>query len=299
MITTHVSTRSRPHPIHLERSRVIPGVGLLALAAAMALATLLGPFGFGVIRFAVSESAETQLLGGEIITVVLAIPIAITAGVMTLRGLRLAPVLAIGPGIYATYMYIQYTLAPDFTRYEGNSERAFPLYLLLALGGWLIAAHSWIAITRLDLPDPGGRLGTITGVFLRTVNLLFALAWFASIAPIVAGRDPGSAYEADPTLFWMVRLMDLGFVIPLGTATAVALLSRLPVRARLLYAWHGAQTLLVSAVCGMAWMMAIRNDPEADPVFLVATTVISVTFIAVGVIHWRKASHVTGIDTIS
>ncbi len=299
MIATHVPVRYRPHPVPLARGRAIPGFGLLALAAGMAVAMLLGPLGFGVVSFAVSESAETQLLGGEVATMFLAIPLATVAGVLWLRGARLAPVLACGPGIYAAYMYAQYALAPDFTRYEGNSQRAFPLYLLLVLGGWLIAAHSWVALARLDLPAPGARLGMITGALLFILNLLFALAWIASIVPVVAGNEPGSAYLADPTLFWMVRLMDLGFVIPLGIATALVLLRRLPIRARLLYAWHGAQTLLVSAVCGMAWMMEVRNDPEADPVFLVATTLVSVAFIAIGSMLWRAARRATGIDTIS
>ena len=174
--TTHIPPWPRSHPIPLSRGRAIPGFGLLALAAGMTTATLLGPLGFGVVSFAVSESAETQLIGGELATIFLAIPLATVAGVLWLRGARLAPVLACGPGIYATYMYAQYALAPDFTRYDGNSARAFPLYLLLVLGGWLIASHSWVTIARLGLPDPAARLGTITGVILMVLNLLFAFA---------------------------------------------------------------------------------------------------------------------------
>lgn len=288
MSTLHLPTTSAPNTIATSARSQIAGVGLLALASGMAVATLLGPLGLGLIRFAVSPGAETQLLGGEIVTALLAIPIAAAAGVLTLRGSRRAPMLASGPGIYAAYMYTQYVLAPDFFRYEGNSERAFPLYLLLVAGGWMIAAHSWFTVVPFTI---GHGLGRGIGWMQVGINTLFAFAWIASILPIVLGREPDAAYLADPTLFWTVRLMDLSFVIPLGLVTGIALLRHHPAAPRLVALWLGAQTLLVSAVSGMAWMMQIRNDPARNPVFLVATTAIALAFMACWIRVWRDARH--------
>jgi hypothetical protein len=260
------------------------------LALGMVTSAVLGPLMLGIVTFPVSPAMENQLVGGEVVSLLLAAPVAALAGTLWLRGHRLAPVAAIGPAIYAAYMYAQYVVGPEYSRHEGNSERAFPLYLLLVLCGWLLAARSWVAIGALDLPALGPRLGRGLGLALVGLNTLFALAWIGSLVPLVTGSEPSAEYLADQTLFWVVRLMDLGFVIPVGLATGVTLLRKLPMATRLAYAWVGAQTLLTAAVCGMAWVMELRDDPAANPVFLVATTVMTLAFGAVSVTLWRRAT---------
>lgn len=272
------------------RREALPGLGMLLLAIGMVTSAVLGPLVTGIMSFAVSEDMENQLIGGEIASLLLAAPLATLTGLLWLRGHRLAPVVAIGPAIYATYIYTQYVIGPEYSRYDGNAERAFPLYLLLVLGGWSLAARAWIELSTLALPEPGPRLGHGLGWILIGLNSLFALAWLASIAGVIVRDAPTAEYRADTTLFWVVRLMDLGFVIPIGIITGVALLRRHPLRTRLTYAWLGAQTLLTSAVCGMAWVMTLRDDPAANPVFLVATTVIAVGLAGFVVALWRRAA---------
>ena len=52
-----------------------------------------------------------------------------------------AAIPGIGLLILALGMATSAVLSPEYSRYDGNSEPAFPLYLLLVLFGWLLAAR--------------------------------------------------------------------------------------------------------------------------------------------------------------
>jgi hypothetical protein len=97
------------------------------------------------------------------------------------------------------------------------------------------------------------------------------LAWIASVADVLNGGAVAQEYEKDQTLFWLIRLMDLGFVIPAALITAAGLLRRARWGTRLCYAFIGFQTLLVAAIGAMAALMTARDDPAASPVLLVVT----------------------------
>jgi hypothetical protein len=58
----------------------LTGVGLIGLGAGLAASAILGPLGLGRITFRVSASAESQLLGGEIVSLLAAAPLALAAG---------------------------------------------------------------------------------------------------------------------------------------------------------------------------------------------------------------------------
>jgi hypothetical protein len=246
-------------------------VALFTLGAGIAASGLLGPLVTGAIEFRVSETMENQLVGGEIISLAVAAPLAIVAGVLWLRGHRLAPVLALGPALYSIYMYVQYVIGPDYTRYEGNNENFFPLYLTLVILGWAIVIRAWPALGAANLQPPSTRLRRVTAGILLFLSVVFTLAWTASIVDVLNGGRPVEEHEKDPTLFWMIRLMDLGFVIPAGLITGIGLLRNALWADRLVYALMGVQTLLTGAVAGMAVVMELRDDPASNPALLVVT----------------------------
>jgi hypothetical protein len=210
------------------------------------------------------------LVGGEIISLFAAAPLAVLAGVLWLRGSRLAPVLALAPALYAVYMYVQYILAPEYKRYQGNNEYFFPLYAVLIILSWALAVHSWATSGRMQLGLPSNGLRQALAGLLILLSTVFTLTWVASIAEVLGGGSV-TEYEEHPTLFWLVRLMDLAFIIPVALITAWGLIRRAGWAVRLSYAVVGFQTLLVGAVAGMAW----RDDPAADPVLLAVTMVIT------------------------
>jgi hypothetical protein len=263
------------------------GFGLLALGVGMAVNAILGPLGLGVIDSRVSDNMQNQLLGGEIVSLLLAAPVAVVAGVLWLRGSQFAPPLAIAPALYAVYTYVQFIVGPDYTRYDGNNERAFPLYLLLIVLGWAIAISAWGALGRMALPAPSLGLARILAIILIAISVLIGFAWIASIAGVISGGSVTQEYRDDPTLFWMIRLMDLGFVIPAGLMTAVGLLRHAVWSNRLTWALIGFQTLLTGSVASMAIAMEVRDDPSANPVLLTVTVVTTLALIAVSALLLR------------
>ena len=89
-------------------------VALIVLGVLIAISAVLGPLVLGVVRFHVSAAAEAQLVGGEVVSLLVAAPLAIIAGLLWLRGNPLAPVLALGPSAYSLYMYVQYVVGPQY-----------------------------------------------------------------------------------------------------------------------------------------------------------------------------------------
>jgi hypothetical protein len=258
----------------------------------MAASAILGPLVLGVIEFRVSENAEGQLIGGEIVSLFVAAPLAVLAGAFWLRGHRLAPVLAIGPALYALYLYVQLIVGPDYHRYPGNNERFFPLFLAVVILGWALALRAWSAVGVAQLPAPAAGLRRLLAGILIILSGIFALAWTASIADVLVGESVAQAYEEDPTLFWLVRLMDLGFVIPAALITGVGLLRRAPWATRPAYAVTAFLTLEVGAVAGMSTAMTVRDDPAADPVLLVVTVISTLALVLLDARLLRQAQTV-------
>jgi hypothetical protein len=246
----------------------LTGIALIVLGIGAAVSAILGPLVLGVIQFRVSESAENQLIGGEIVSLCAVAPLAIGAGVLWLRGHRLAPVLALGPAGYAVYTYVQFVIGPEYARYAGNNERFFPLFLALIILGWFIAARAWSALGAASLPPiPDGTRRLLAGLLI-VVAVAFALLWSKSIADVLGGTE-SQAYRDDTTLFWLVRLMDLAFIIPASLLTGIGLPRRVPWAARLAYGLVLFLTLEVGAVAAMAVSLAVRDDPSASPAFVV------------------------------
>lgn len=258
------------------------GAGSIALGVGIIATAALGPLVSGAIEFRVSDGAENQLIGGDVVSLVAAGPLAIAAGALWLRRHRLAPLLAVGPALYSVYMYFQFIIGPDYVRYDGNSEDYFPLFIALVVGGWAVALAAWMSAKGVALPEPGNGLRRSTAGVMIFLSVVFALSWTVSIADVVNDGAPVEVYENDPTLFWLVRTMDLGFVIPAGLITGVGLLMRKPWATILAYAFLGAQMLLAGAVAGMAVNMELTDDPDAEPalmvVMLLATAALAVLY---------------------
>lgn len=199
----------------------------------------------------------------------------------------MAPFVAAGPSAYALYTYVQFVLVPDYSRYAGNNERYFFFYLVLIILGWttLLAACRAIALNR---PTVSARLGRTMGVAMLVVGIAFALAWIGSIARLSNPPLPAE-YLEHPTGFWLIRLMDLGFVIPVGLATGWSLVRQSEWAARWAYSFIGMQTLLTCAVAGMAIRMALRDDPAVTPPLLVVSTTGAVAFLTLYIVALRGA----------
>ncbi|HEV8447801.1 MAG TPA: hypothetical protein VGQ44_13310 [Gemmatimonadaceae bacterium] len=270
------------------RNRRIVGATLIALGAAIASNAVLGPLVLGVIRIHESPAMETQLLGGELTSLFIAAPLAIAAGIAWWRGDRLAPFLAAGPSAYALYTYVQFVLVPDYSRYPGNNENYFFLYLSLVIAGWTMLLAACRAIAA-GAPRIDTRLARTTGAAMLAVGSSFALAWVGSIVRLSNPPLP-TEYLEHPTAFWLIRLMDLGFVIPASLTTGWLLVRGAESAGRWAYGFIGMQTLLTCAVAGMAIRMALRDDPAVTTPLLVVSTTGAGVFLVLYVLALRNAA---------
>jgi hypothetical protein len=96
------------------------GVGLLLLllGALLLVNTVLGPLVGDVVTYDFTETIDNQLVGLEIVTVLLVVPVTAWAAILALRGHPAAPLLAIGPAAYTCYMFVQYVLGPEYDQYS-------------------------------------------------------------------------------------------------------------------------------------------------------------------------------------
>ena len=125
------------------------GWGLLALAAALAVNSILGPFAAGVVEYPVSETLGNQTIGLDAASLLVVAPILCALGLLALRGHTATPVLSLGPAGYVAYMFVQYVAGPD----HRVSPPVLGLQLGLFAGGWLLAGLAW----RIDAAESSTR----------------------------------------------------------------------------------------------------------------------------------------------
>lgn len=250
-------------PVQEPGSRWL-GAGLVLLGLGAAALAVLGPLVTGVIRYPVSEGARNQVVGGDVAGLVLVAPVALAAGVLALRRHPAGPVLAQGPAAYALYMYAQLALGGDPSRYEGNVERFFPLLLGLFVLAGAVAVRAWTLTDPDRLPPSPRWLERTLAAFFLAVAAFLALGLHLPGLVAVWQGQPGPEYLADPVVFWLVKFMDLGLVVPLLAAVAAGLLRARRWARGARYAAASWAALLGSSVAGMAIVMQVSGDPAAS-----------------------------------
>ena len=261
--------------------RVWLTAGLFVLGVGAALVALLGPLAGDLIRYHASEGAVNQIIGGDVAGLLLVAPVSFLAGILVWRGKLAGPVLALGPSVYALYMYSQLALGGDFVRYPGNSERFFLLYLGLFVLAGAIAISAWGSIDFDRLPANRRWVDRTIGTFFLVVAAFLVVGLhLPGLVDAWADQPTSTEYLADPAVFWLVKFMDLGIVVPGLVLAGVGILRARPGAAKLKYAMAGWAALLGSSVAGMAIVMQLRGDAAASA----ANTIVFGMFAAIAVV---------------
>lgn len=260
------------------------GIGLLALGIGSATLALLGPLVAGVVRYHASAGAVRQVVGGDVAGLVLVAPVALVAGVLVLRGRRAGAALGLAPAGYVLYTATQLGIGGEVFRYPGNSERFFPLFLGLFLLAGAVLQAAWRALPADRLPAPARPLRLAIGTFaLLVATFLLVGLHLPGLLDAWTAAPTSAEYRADPGLFWLVKWMDLGIVVPLAVVTAVGLLADRASLRKLAYAVVGWSALLGSSVAGMAIVMQVHGDPGASVANVAAFGAFAVVGIAAAV----------------
>lgn len=282
--TRHVGTASEKQARKQSR-KVWLAVGLFVLGTGAALVVLLGPLVGDVIRYHASEGAINQIVGGDVAGLVLVAPLSLLAGALVWRGHRAGLVLALGPAVYALYMYSQLALGGDFVRYPGNSERFFLLYLGLFVVAGAIVIRAWTMISVDRLPATARWVDRTLAIFFLVVALFLVVGLhLPGLVDAWADQPTSTEYLADPVVFWLVKFMDLGIVVPALVVTGVGILRARPWAIKVKYAAVGWTALLGSSVAGMAIMMQVTGDPASTIANTVAFSVFAAIALGMAVV---------------
>ncbi len=263
-------------------------VALALLGVGVALVAILGPLLTDVIRYHVSDGAANQISGGDFAGLVLVAPVSLIASVLVARHHLAGLVLALGPAAYVTYTMFQLSVGGDVDRYAGNSEKFFPLFVGLLVLAIAIAIRAWSAIDAERLPTTTRRLDRVVGWFAFVVATFLALGLHLP-GLLDAWQDQPIApeYLADPVVFWLVKLMDLGLVVPALVAVGWGSLRGAAWASRAKYAAVGWMAMLGTAVAGMAIVMQATGDPAATTANTVAFSVFALIALTITVATYR------------
>jgi hypothetical protein len=292
------SIRVLAHPLSSSHapSRRAPwlALGLFAISTGLAAVALLGPLATGLIDYRVTETLRNQTIGLDLASLFVVAPLALLAGVLSLRRHIAGSVLALGIGAYTSYMFLQYILGPDYADLAGNNERLFPLTLILFAVGWGVALTAWneLDVQRLSRSSRRERL------LGRIVLPVLALAAFSRYVPQLmdwmSSSPKDENYLAGPSFSWAIAMLDLGVFLPATVATCVGLVRGAAWSQKSLFAVVGWFGLVGPAVAAMAITMYVNDDPIASGGNAVLMTVLGAAFVGLALfVYWPlvRAGH--------
>jgi hypothetical protein len=99
----------------------------------------------------------------------------------------------------------------------------------------------------------------VYSVLFSAFLLVFAAMWIKEVMEVIrTGTTRG--YEIAPTAFWLVRVFDLGFSVPLGLVSVYLLWARPATALPVISLFYGFFFTQIIAVNAMGWVMFLRRD---------------------------------------
>ncbi|HIH94666.1 TPA: hypothetical protein HA338_11795 [Methanosarcina acetivorans] len=243
----------------------IIGITAIVCAATLVLIVFLGPVGQGIIQYRTSQSGIWQTSEQDLANLALIAPILLIGGILCLAGKTGSKYLLILTPITLMYTGLSVEIGQEWSNsaYSGNVESYWWLFGILVIGGLILLLGSLSMFTETDAPDfkPGGLriyVGLMTVFFL-----LFAVMWISQIQQVTSTGDlPDGSYKEAPTVFWVIRYLDLGISIPLGFLALFLMLSKPKKAYSLLLLFFGFFITTGTAVDMMAIVQVLNGDTE-------------------------------------
>lgn len=259
--------------VGITRSTDLTGAVLCVVAGLLlAVATLIGPLVTGRVRFHMSADALVQYVGGELVTSSLAVLFLVCAPLWW-SGRGWAAALTAGASGYVIYTFCTVVMGQEYGKYPGNAEAAFLLYAAITASATLLLFFSVRALW--DLPTMASAPRRATLAVTIAVGALFALVWLAQLAGFYrAGPTP--EYTSATALFWVIKYLDLGVVIPLLILTGLAQRNPGPASDVAAITALGFMTWLLTAVLVMAAAMVRQQAAGASWVLVLVAAVVLV-----------------------
>jgi len=260
---------------------------LILLGGVVATTAVLGPLVTGKLRYHTSATTLNQVMGGDAAALLVVAPFCVVVGILALRGHPAAPVLALAPGVFTVYTYTQLVVGEEYLRLPGNNERFFPLLYSGFLLGGATAITGWNAVDADRLPVMSRALQRLAAGVLFAVVVFLVGQHVPSFLDALRDTPTRVEYVSSPTPFWLVKLMDLGIVVPASIVTGIGVVRGGAWAGRLVYAIVGAYALIGASVAGMGITMYVNDDPDASLAVAAGFTLFALVFAALAVVLYR------------
>jgi hypothetical protein len=243
-------------------------VSAIAIVCALAIIilSLSGPLLLNIIEYKSSQSAIIQGQAQDLVNLVLIAPICLIGGILLLKNYSNAKYFLILVPLYTIfYTGLAYAIFPEWSHpsYTGNSEQFFWLYWLIIVTGVIILLKSFSMFTPEDTPDFNKRNLKIYIVLMLIFLGLFLMLWISEMQEVLLTGDTSSGSYIDaPTIFWVIRSIDLGITLPLGFISLYLLWTRTKQAYPLILLFFGYFVSIGTAVFVMGILMLINNDPS-------------------------------------
>jgi hypothetical protein len=263
-------------------------VALLAIATGITLIYLAieGPLLFHHVKYKTADIINNQLVGQDIVNLFLLSPVLIIGGVTLFFKRRISRYLLLTTPLYLIYFVLSYTIGWEWssTRYSGNSE-VYTFHFLFILISSLVILLYALSIFPKNLEGTFTKKGLVAYSLLFSLFLLiFASMWIKEVHEVMS-TGTTRAYDVAPTAFWVVRIFDLGFSIPLGFISVYLLWVRPHTTYPIQFMFYGFFLTMIVAVNAMGFMMFLNNDPTFMMrdllVFLILALIILIGFVYV------------------
>jgi len=233
------------------------GNGLILIYLAV-----LGPLFLNLIRYKTAGVVNNQLAGQDLINLFVLSPILIIGGVALFFRKQLSRYFLILTPLYLIYYVLSYTIGWEWSSpaYTGNSEK-YTFYFLFILISSLITLLYSLSIFPKKVRSSFRKRGLVIYSALFTLFLLlFSSMWIKEVIEVIkTGTSRG--YDIAPAAFWLVRIFDLGFTVPLGLISVYLLWVRPDSTFPIQFMFYGFFLTMIIAVNAMGFIMFLNNDP--------------------------------------
>ena len=239
-------------------------VALISILTGLTLIYLAieGPLFLHHIRYKTADIINNQLAGQDIVNIFLLSPILIVGGVALFFKKRISKYLLITTPLYLIYFVLSYTIGWEWSspKYSGNSELYTFHFLFILISSLIILLYS-LSIFPKNVESTFKRKGLIVySVLFSLFLLVFASMWIKEVEEVMS-TGTTRAYDIAPTAFWVIRIFDLGFSIPLGFISVYLLWARPNTSYAIQFMFYGFFLTMIIAVNAMGIIMLVNNDP--------------------------------------
>ncbi len=268
--------------------RAFVGVLSVLTGAVLVYLAIQGPLFLNAIRYKTAEVISNQLVGQDAVNAFLLSPILVIGGIALLFKKRIAKFLLVATPLFLIYYALSYTVGWEWSSpaYAGDSQR-FTFHFLFVLVAALIILLYSLAVFPKDVTSRFNKKGlAVYSAAFSLFLLVFAAMWIKEVREVIsAGTTRG--YDIAPTAFWLVRVFDLGFSMPLGLISVYLLWARPNKAYPIICLFYGFFFTQIVAVNAMGWMMFLKKDPAFLMRDLVVFTILAL-IIFFGFFYVRK-----------